>query len=212
MPGVAPRDAALQELRALVAALREANARLREVVEAKDAQLAEAQAQIGMLAGRIADLERRLGKDSSTSSKPPSSDSPYQKKPKDRSLRGRSGRRPGRQPGAQSSTLRRPPDPDERVECWPAACGCCGADLSDAPVTGTHRRQVFEAAPPPPPTVTEYQVVVKQCPGCGAVTEGVAPAEAAGRACYGPGCTPGRRWPPALITCPWPGPRPWSPP
>jgi transposase len=181
------RDAAPEELRALVASLREANARLREVVEAKDAQLAAAQAQIGVLTGRVEDLERRLGKDSSTSSRPPSSDSPYQKKPKDRSLRRRSGRRPGRQPDAQSSTLRRSPDPDERVECWPAACGCCGADLSDAPVTGTHRRQVSEARPPPPPVVTEYQVVVKQCPGCGAKTAGMAPAEATGRACYGPG-------------------------
>jgi len=174
-------------MRALVAMLREANARLRELAGAKDAQLAAAQAQIGVLTGRIADLERRLGKDSSTSSKPPSSDSPYKKKPKDRSLRGRSGRGPGKQPGAQSSTLRRSPDPDERVECWPAACGCCGADLADAPVTGTQRRQVFEAQPPPPPEVTEYQVVAKECPGCGAVTEGVAPAGVTGRAQYGPG-------------------------
>jgi len=182
-----PREAALEELRALVAALREANARLRGAVEAKDAQLVAAQAQIGVLTGRVEDLERRLGKDSSTSSRPPSSDSPCQKKPKDRSLRRRSGRSPGRQPGAQSATLRRSADPDEQVGCWPAACGCCGADLSDAPVTGTLRRQVFEARPAPPPEVTEYQVVAKECPGCGAVTEGVAPAEAAGGACYGPG-------------------------
>ena len=38
--------------RALVAALRQANARLREVVGAKDAQLAAAQAQIEICAGR----------------------------------------------------------------------------------------------------------------------------------------------------------------
>jgi uncharacterized protein DUF6444 len=85
-----PDDAAPQELRALVAALHEANARLREAIEAKDAQLAAAPAQIGVLTGRVADLERRLGKDSSTSSRQPSSDSPYKKKPKDRSLRRRS--------------------------------------------------------------------------------------------------------------------------
>jgi len=182
-----PDDAAPQELRALVAALHEANARLREAIEAKDAQLAAAQAQIGVLTGRVADLERHLGKDSSTSSRPPSSDSPYKKKPKDRSLRRRSGRNPGKQPGAQSSTLRRSPDPDERVECWPATCACCCADLADAPVTGVWKRQVFEAAPPPPPEVIEYQVVAKECPGCGAVTEGVAPGDVTGRAQYGPG-------------------------
>ena len=161
MPSLPPDDAALEDLRALVAALREANARLREVVEAKDAQLEAAQAQIAVLSGRVADLERRLGKDSSTSSKPPSSDSPYRKKPRDRSLRGRSGRRPGKQPGAQSSTLRQSPDPDERVECWPVACGACGADLSGAAAIGMQKRQVFKAAPPPPPMVTEYRVVTK---------------------------------------------------
>jgi Family of unknown function (DUF6444) len=79
-------DTRPRELRELVAALHEANARRREAVAAKDAQLAAAQAQIGVLTGQVADLERRLGKDSSTSSRPPSSDSPYQKKPKDRSL------------------------------------------------------------------------------------------------------------------------------
>ena len=187
MPSLPPDDAALEDLRALVAALREANARLREVVEAKDAQLEAAQAQIAVLSGRVADLERRLGKDSSTSSKPPSSDSPYRKKPRDRSLRGRSGRRPGKQPGAQSSTLRQSPDPDERVECWPAACRCCGADLADAQVASVCRRQVFEAQPAPPPTVTEYRVVAKECPGCGAVTEGVAPEGVTSLVQYGPG-------------------------
>jgi hypothetical protein len=31
---------------------------------------------------------------------------------------------------------------------------------------------MFEAAPAPPPVVTEYQVVAKECPGCGTVTKG----------------------------------------
>lgn len=45
---------------------------------------------------RIAELERRLGKDSSNSSCPPSSDAPWEKKSaKKRSSRGRSGRKPG---------------------------------------------------------------------------------------------------------------------
>ncbi|MGH3407969.1 MAG: IS66 family transposase [Streptosporangiaceae bacterium] len=153
---------------------------------ARDAQLEAAQARLAVLAEQIEDLRRRLGKDSSTSSKPPSSDSPYKKKPRDRSLRGRSGRKPGRQPGAPSSTLKQSGDPDETVLCGPAACGCCGADLAGAEVTGVQKRQVFEAAPPPPPTVIEYQVIAKECPGCGAVTEGVAPADVTGRVQYGP--------------------------
>ena len=36
--------------------------------------------------------------------------------------------------------------------CGPAACGCCGRDLTGEPVLGTpQKRQVFEASPPPPP-------------------------------------------------------------
>ena len=72
--------------------------------------------------------------------------------------------------------------------CGPAACGCCGHDLTGEPVLGTvQKRQVFEASPPPPPTVTEYQVAAKQCPECGEVSVGLAPAGVTGRVQYGPG-------------------------
>jgi transposase len=179
MPRV-PHGGELAVLRARVAEL---EARLAE----RDAQLEAAQARLEVLAGQAEELRRRLGRDSATSSKPPSSDSPYQKKPKDRSLRHRSGRSPGKQPGSASSTLRQSDHPDERVECVPAACGCCGADLADAPVTSVMRRQVFEAQPTPPPEVTEYRVVAKACPGCGAVTEGLAPEDVTSLVQYGPG-------------------------
>jgi len=186
VPDLPPPEAAPEDLRALVAALREAVEARDAQLAARDAELEAARAQIAVLTERLAEAERRLGKDSSTSSRPPSSDSPYTKKTRDRSLRGRSGRKPGRQPGAQSATLRQSGDPDERVECGPAACGGCGADLADADVIGVQKRQVFEAQPPPPPKVTEYRVVARECPGCGAVTEGVAPAGVTGRAQYGP--------------------------
>jgi len=69
----------------------------------------------------------------------------------------------------------------------PSACGC-GRDLTGEPVLGTpQKRQVFEAAPPPPPAVTEYQVAAKQCPGCGEISVGLAPAGVTGRVQYGPG-------------------------
>src|SRR5208282_188702 len=131
-------------LRSRVAGLEELTARLRQAARDRDELAA---AQLAALAAQVEELRRRLDKDSSTSSKPPSSDSPYKKKPRDRSLRGRSGRRPGKQPGAQSSTLRQSPDPDETVSCGPAACGCCGHDLTGEPVLGTpQKRQVFEAS------------------------------------------------------------------
>ena len=181
-----------------MAALRAANARLREVVEAKDVEIAALrvshqarldvlQGQVAVLMDKVAELERRLGKDSSSSSRPPSSDSPYRKKPSaDRSLRGRSGRKPGKQQGAQSSTLRQAAIPDVVVECAPAACAGCGAGLSAAVVTGVQKLQVFDVAPPPPPKVTEYRVQARACARCGAVTAGQAPAGVTGRVQYGP--------------------------
>jgi hypothetical protein len=81
----------VEELRALVVELVRANAGLREVVAAKDAQIAAAER-------RIVELERRLGEDSSTPSRSPSLDSPY-RKPVRRSSRRASGRKPGKQPG-----------------------------------------------------------------------------------------------------------------
>ncbi len=179
-------------LRARVAGLEDVNARLRQAARDRDelaaAQLAARDAQVAALAAQVEELRRRLDKDSGTSSKPPSSDSPYKKKPRDRSLRGTSGRRPGKQPGAESRTLRQSPHPGETVLCGPAACGCCGHDLTGEPVLGTpQKRQVFEASPPPPPpSVTEYQVAAKECPGCGGVSVGLAPPGVTGRAQYGP--------------------------
>jgi transposase len=190
----APQSPAPDEmawLRARVAELEGVNARLRAAASDRDelgaAQLAARDAQIAALAAQVEELRRRLDKDSGTSSKPPSSDSPYKKKPRDRSLRGTSGRRPGKQPGAESSTLRQSADPGATVLCGPAACGCCGHDLTGQPVLGTpQKRQVFEAAAPPPPSVTEYQVAAKACPECGGVSVGLAPAGVTGRAQYGP--------------------------
>ena len=66
-----------EDLPALVAALRAANARLREIIEAKDAQLTVAEAglrgaeaRLAALSERVAELERRLGQDSSETCAP----------------------------------------------------------------------------------------------------------------------------------------------
>lgn len=73
-----------EELTALIAALRAENAALK---------------------ARIAELERRLGLNSSNSSKPPSSDG-VKKPARVKSLRERSGRKPGGQKGHKGEALR----------------------------------------------------------------------------------------------------------
>lgn len=161
----------VDELRALVIELRGVNAELR----ARNAEQA----------ARIMELERRLDADSSTSSKPPSSDSPY-RKPTRRSAREASGRKPGKQPGAPGATMGLVDNPDKTVRCDPECCTHCGTDLSEAPITGVTRRQVTDVTPPPPPRVTEYQIVTRTCPGCAAHCTVPAPACAPARASYGP--------------------------
>jgi transposase len=78
-------------------ALRAENVALRETI----ARQSEA---IRALEARIVELERRLGLDSSNSSKPPSSDG-LKKPARVRSLRGRSGKRTGGQKGHPGDTL-----------------------------------------------------------------------------------------------------------
>jgi transposase len=168
----------VEELRALVAELLEVNAGLRDVIAAKDDQIASQSA-------RIEALERELSKNSSTSSKPPSSDSPYHK-PRRRSSRKSSGRRPGKQPGDPGTTRELIDDPDEVITCDPGCCGDCGADLSGAPVVGVQRRQVVNVLPPPAPRVTEYRIVTRACATCGDTATATAPASVSARVQYGP--------------------------
>ncbi|MGH4011641.1 MAG: IS66 family transposase [Pseudonocardiaceae bacterium] len=168
----------MEELRALVVEVVEANAGLRKVIAAKDDQIACQER-------RIAELEQRLGADSSNSSRPPSSDSPY-RKPVRRSARTSSGRRPGKQPGDRRSTMPLVDDPDEVLACDPGCCGHCGEDLSGAPIVGVARRQVVDLPPPPAPRVTEYQIITRACPGCGSRSAGTAPGCAPARVQYGP--------------------------
>src|SRR5712691_9544166 len=150
---------------------------------ARNEQLA---AQNEQLAARVGQLERLAAKDSSTSSRPPSSDNPYKKKSRDRSLRERGKRRPGKQPGDPGTTMSLVDDPDETIPCPPPACCGCGADLAGVPVTAERRHQVTDISPAPAPKTTEYVAQAKECAGCGTVTAGELPAHVRARASYGP--------------------------
>src|SRR4051812_15988952 len=146
---------------------------LAALVAAQERMIAQLQARIAEQDAEIAELERQLAACSRNSSKPPSSDG--LDKPAPKSLRGRSGRKPGGQPEREGRTLRQIERPDEVVVHEPGACSGCGGTLAtDGSPAGVIRRQVFDI-----PTITvrvvEHRLISRRC-SCGAVTQAPAPA------------------------------------
>ena len=145
-------------------------------------QLEVLRAENAALKLRVAELEAQLRTTSKNSSTPPSADGLA--KPAPKSLRRGSGRKPGGQAGHRGQTLEQVADPDEVIVHDPSACRGCGADLTDAPVTGTTVRQVFDI-PPVKVHVTEHQTLTRRC-ACGQSTCGDTPAAVRAPVQYGP--------------------------
>jgi transposase len=152
------------------------------LIAVQAAQVEAQAAQIEALRAQVAELRRRLGLNSSNSSKPPSSDGLA--KPPPRSLRRASGRKPGKQPGAPGASLSLVDDPQETVTHRPETCRGCRRPLRDAPVIDVQRRQVV-GLPEIHRRVSEHRIVSCRC-GCGAVTTATAPAGVNAPAQYGP--------------------------
>ena len=144
------------------------------------------QTSVETLQAEVAELKRQLGQNSTNSSKPPSSDSPFGK-PAPTSLRRKSGKNPGGQPGHPGATLALVDTPNERKRHGPGPCTGCGADLSEAPEVGVERRQVFDL-PPITVRVTEHQLIARRC-ACGATTCATAPEGVTAPVQYGPRIT-----------------------
>jgi transposase len=138
------------------------------------------------LRARVAELEARLGQNSSNSSRPPSSDPPAAPTP---ARRAPSGRKRGGQPGhrAHQRLLLPPEQVDVLVTVWPEQCRHCGHGLPRAPelVTAAPERRQVSELPPVRVTVTEYQLQRVRCPCCGAGTRAGLPPGVPGGA-FGP--------------------------
>jgi transposase len=127
--------------------------------------LAKALESLEQANARIKQLEGQVAKDSHNSGKPPSSDGFKEPRRKTRSLREKSGKKSGGQPGHPGKTLMMVEHPDQTVLFTPAHCQSCQEDLSAAPLARRERVQVFDL-PSLDLQVTEYQIEVKTCPCC----------------------------------------------
>jgi len=148
----------------------------------RDAEIAVLREQLSGLQAQVADLAARVASNSRNSSKPPSSDGLA--KPAPKSLRGKSGRKPGRPKGQLGATMQFSEHPDKTVRHRPARCGCCGKSLKRAAATAVERRQVIDI-PPVKAVTTEHQLLTLLC-GCGHETKAAAPDGVTAPVQYGP--------------------------
>jgi transposase len=157
---------------------------LSALVESLREELAQTRAELERARQKIAELEARLAQSPRNSSKPPSSEGLAKPPPRKRSLRKKSGRKPGGQEGHAGRTLTQAARPDRVRRHEPACCSRCGAGLAGGPLTSVERRQVFDL-PPMKIEVTEHQLIEREC-GCGHRTKAAAPAGAEAPVQYGP--------------------------
>ena len=159
----------------------------KQIVE-KEKKIHEKEKQIGEKEKQIVDLERQLAayrKNSSNSSKPPSSDG-LAKLSRSCGHRRKSKRKPGGQKGHPGH--HRPLVPLDQVQqikpLLPVSCKHCDHSLpqrvEDVQTEGQpHRHQVTEL-PSIQPYVIEYQCLKVRCPVCGEGTRAPLPTEAQG--------------------------------
>src|SRR6201984_874936 len=145
-------------------------------------------AEIAALKARIAELERRLGLNSSNSGKPPSSDG--LKKPprpaRTKSLRGPSNKPSGGQKGHKGETLEQVAVPDHVIDHAPPSCEACGSAMTLEMTVGHSARQVFDLPAPAPLIVTEHRAHDCRCAACGARTRAAFPDGVKAPLQYGP--------------------------
>jgi transposase len=165
---------------------RPSHAELEALVVEQAALIDTLRARIGEQDRVIEELRARLGQNSRNSSKPPSSDG-YSKPPaKNRSLRRRSGRKPGGQQGHRGHHLEQREDPDVTVLHRAECCEECGGDLSGSPIVESQSRQVFDLPEVPRLRCVEHWIQKRWCPCCGELCASSFPAEATAPVSYGP--------------------------
>jgi transposase len=190
------------------AGLRAANARLRAVVEARAAEIEVLRAELDAERElrrrqelRLAELERRLGMDSTDSGTPTSKERTGAKEARrarqESERERRKDRKRGGQPGHQGKGLARDPDPDKAETADPPAeCRSCRASLDGAGAAGPRWAQVIDVEFAR--KVTEWALPGLECPCCGTVTFAAPPAGAhQGAVSYGPALNAAA----VLLTC-----------
>jgi transposase len=162
--------------------LRQEQRRLQAQVRSQHEVIERQSQQIALLTAQVEDLQARLSKDSHNSHLPPSSDR-FKRQPK--SLRTKSGKKAGGQPGHPGQMLRMIEIPDSVISHRVQTCPACQHDLREVAALQVERRQVVEL-PPKRVVVIEHRAERKCCPACQEVILAPFPAEVTAPVQYGP--------------------------
>lgn len=100
------------------------------------------------------------------------------------SLRQKSERPNGGQPGHKGHTKEQTTLPNKTIECFPDVCPECGRRIDPAGAHIAERRQIWDLPLPIAPIVTEYQSMECTCQ-CGCHCKGQLPQEATAPVSYG---------------------------
>ena len=147
--------------------------------------------QLAEQAKQIAELRRQLAmrqQNSTTTSKPPSSDG-LAGNPRVRGRRRKSRRKRGGQPGhpGHSRGLVPADHVNRLIHLRPRRCRHCDHTLQTGDDVGDPRRHQVTELPPLTPYITEYQCHRRRCRTCGHTTQAALPEEATGQ--FGPQLT-----------------------
>ena len=148
------QDEVIQQLRKENIQLQEENKQLRE--------------ENILLKQEIKKLKERSNKDSTNSSKPPSTDDGFKEKEskKDKNT----DKKRGGQKGSTSNNLKKSDNPDKIEVLESSTCSKCNHSLLDVEVKSISKKQVFDI-PPVKMKVTEFQQHSKVCPCCAKVNK-----------------------------------------
>lgn len=141
-----------------------------------DEQIQQLTKQVAKQGEEIAELKRRLNRNSQNSSVPPSQDppnAPQRKRPDP------SGRSQGAQPGHRGKGRKLLPAEavDRVVEHWPARCGCGHSFAEGDEEAGEPARHQVTELPEIAVAVTEHRMHRRLCPDCGEATRAELPAD-----------------------------------
>lgn len=144
-----------------------------DYIEQLEATVLELVGQVKQLTERVEKLENRLNKNSQNSSKPPSSDPPYNKPPKVTSKGKNKNRKKGGQKGHKGHKQVLLPT-EHKIPVIPSQCSCGCTNFDKKKLKPFYTHQVIEL-PPIEMDVYHYILHKGQCNNCGQTVKAVIP-------------------------------------